>query len=97
MGLLPVTPEEIEDYRRHCEERDRAIARHVGNLAILGVHPIPKEKYQQYWIRDGMRLCRACGTVIHNHPLGAIQIGDDWFDWLEIFEAVFRKVDSSNA
>lgn len=95
MGLPPMTPEEVETYLKHIEEIDRGIERRVADLLALGVKPIPKEQYKKYFIKDGMRKCPTCKEIVHNHPLGCIQIGQEWYDWFDVFDAVMGMVSKS--
>lgn len=89
MGWFPTTPEEIAAYEKRMKEIDEARARVAKAMEPFGLKPIPKDQYGQYWIFNEKNYCKKCGHPKYG-PLGAFPVNDDWYDYLELKEAVFR-------
>ena len=83
MGLPPLTEKELEEYRKHLEELEFLNDKRKKIFEFLDIKPIPEERFTEFFIKLH-RKCPSCNTIIHNHPLGAIKIGDFWYSWLDL-------------
>lgn len=100
MGLPPLTPEEWEAYRLERERAEAFTKQRQRVFAFLGIKPIEEKDYKRYFVRKSPEgiirptsKCEQCGHYIHHHPIGAIRVGDNWYDFLDLERTILKHLD----
>lgn len=92
--MIP-SEEEIANWKAYNAKAEKELEKRIAHLERAKIYPIPKEKYADYHIKE-VKTCEKCNSPLFPHAFGAVRIGNQWYDFLQIFSAVMKRVDDGN-